>query len=211
MHAPRKFKKAFMERLLLSLQVAGLTSKSMGLRERRDAVRLSSDVAMASARGRAAPWARALVARHAAERRNEPLLRRIMGGDVYERAVSSSSSAAATAGAAVARSRRIVRRSQRVACSSRRKRRSLAMAAAAVSGGGALAARRMVKGRLRLLRRLVPGGEALRGFSLLSETLDYVVCLKTQVELMHSLCKGSQQQKLVKTESEGVQAEVLAS
>ncbi|BAF23303.1 transcription factor IBH1-like 1 [Oryza sativa Japonica Group] len=185
MHAPRKFKKAFMERLLLSLQVAGLTSKSMGLRERRDAVRLSSDVAMASARGRAAPWARALVARHAAERRNEPLLRRIMGGDVYERAVSS-------AGAAVARSRRIVRRSQRVACSSRRKRRSLAMAAAS-GGGGALAARRMVKGRLRLLRRLVPGGEALRGFSLLSETLDYVVCLKTQVELMHSLCKGSQQ------------------
>uniref|UniRef100_A0A0E0EJM9 IBH1-like N-terminal domain-containing protein n=1 Tax=Oryza meridionalis TaxID=40149 RepID=A0A0E0EJM9_9ORYZ len=194
MHAPRKFKKAFMERLLLSLQVAGLTSKSMGLRERRDAVRLSSDVAMASARGRAAPWARALVARHAAERRNEPLLRRIMGGDVYERAVSSS---AITAGAAVARSRRIVRRSQRVACSSRRKRRSLAMAAAAASGvgGGALAARRMVKGRLRLLRRLVPGGEALRGFSLLSETLDYVVCLKTQVELMHSLCKGSQQQQ----------------
>lgn len=187
MHAPRKFKKEFMERLLLSLQVAGLTSKSMGLRERRDAVRLSSDVAMASARGRAAPWARALVARHAAERRNEPLLRLIMGGDVYERAVSS-------AGAAVARSRRIVRRSQRVACSSRRKRRSLAKAAASGGGGGgALAARRMVKGRLRLLRRLVPGGEALRGFSLLSETLDYVVCLKTQVELMHSLCKGSQQ------------------
>lgn len=58
MHAPRKFKKAFMERLLLSLQVAGLTSKSMGLRERRDAVRLSSDVAMASARARAALGAR---------------------------------------------------------------------------------------------------------------------------------------------------------
>ena len=55
MHAPRKFKRAFMEQLLQSLQVAGLTSKSMGLRERRDAVRLSSDVAMALARGRAAP------------------------------------------------------------------------------------------------------------------------------------------------------------
>ncbi|KAF0900964.1 hypothetical protein E2562_037161 [Oryza meyeriana var. granulata] len=186
MYAPRKFKKAFMERLLLSLQVAGLTSKSMGLRERRDAVRLSSDVAMASARGRAAPWARALVARHAAEGRNEPLLRRIMGGDGYERA------AAAAGGRKEARSRRIVRRSQRV-CSSRRKRRSLAMAAASV--GGALAARRLVKGRLRLLRRLVPGAGALRGFSLLSETLDYVVCLKTQVELMQSLCKGSQQQQ----------------
>ncbi|XP_040382872.1 transcription factor IBH1-like 1 [Oryza brachyantha] len=188
MHAPRRFKKAFMERLLLSLQVAGLTSKSMGLRERRDAVRLSSDVAMASARGRAAPWARALVARHAAERRNEPLLRRIMGGDGYDRAAAA---AAGGGGRKEARSRGIVRRSQRV-CSSRRKRRSLQ---AMASGAGALSARRMVRCRLRLLRRLVPGGEALRGFSLLSETLDYVVCLKAQVELMQSLCKGSQQQQ----------------
>ncbi|KAL5221403.1 hypothetical protein ABZP36_026116 [Zizania latifolia] len=169
MHAPRRFKRDFMERLLLSLQVAGLTSKSMGLRERRDAVRVSSDVAMASARGRGAPWARALVARHAAKRRNEALLRRIMGGGGYERA------AAAAAGRKEVRSRKIVTRSHRL-CSSRRKRRSLAMAAAS----GAMVARTMVKGRLRLLRRLVPGADALHGFSLLSETLDYVVCLKTQ-------------------------------
>ncbi|KAG8046863.1 hypothetical protein GUJ93_ZPchr0008g12895 [Zizania palustris] len=153
MHAPRRFKRAFMERLLLSLQVAGLTSKSMGLRERRDAVRVSSDVAMASARGRGAPWARALVARHAAGRRNEAILRRVMGGGGYERAAA----AAAAAGRKEVRSRKIVTRSHRL-CSSRRKRRSLAMASA----------RTMVKGRLRLLRRLVPGAEALHGFSLLT-------------------------------------------
>ncbi|KAG8087025.1 hypothetical protein GUJ93_ZPchr0010g7304 [Zizania palustris] len=194
MHDPRRFKRAFMERLLLSLQVAGLTSKSMGLRERRDAVRLSSDVAMASSRGRGAPWARALVARHAAERRNEALLRRIMGGSGYERAAAAAAAAAA-AGRKEIRSKKIVRRSHRV-CSSRRKRRSLVMATpAAASGAMSSSARRMVKGRLRLLRRLVPGAESLHGFSLLTETLDYVVCLKTQVELMQSLCKGSQQQQ----------------
>ncbi|KAL5230190.1 hypothetical protein ABZP36_028966 [Zizania latifolia] len=176
MHDPRRFKRAFMERLLLSLQVAGLTSKSMGLRERRDAVRLSSDVAMASSRGRGAPWARALVARHAAERRNEALLRRIMGGSGYERAAAA---AAGAAGRKEVRCRKIVRRSHRV-CSSRRKRRSLAMAAPAAASGAMSSARRMVKGRLRLLRRLVPGAESLHGFSLLTETLDYVVCLKTQ-------------------------------
>uniref|UniRef100_A0A0D9X5Y5 IBH1-like N-terminal domain-containing protein n=1 Tax=Leersia perrieri TaxID=77586 RepID=A0A0D9X5Y5_9ORYZ len=189
MHDPRRFKKAFMERLLLSLQVAAggesssSNSKPMGLRERRDAVRLSSDVAMASARGpRAAPWARALVAHHAADPRNAPLLRRIIGAAAYHRAAAAGE-----------RSRRIVRRSQQ---SSRRKRiRSLAMSAASnVNGGASAAARRTVKGRMRVLRRLVPGGEALRGLSLLSETLDYVVCLKAQVELMQTLCKGSQQQ-----------------
>ena len=197
MHAPRKFRKAFMAQLLVSLRAAGQASKSMGLRERRDAVRLSSDVAMALASARAAPrsWARALVARHAAERRNEALMRRIMGGAGYEMAAA----AAAARSRKEARSRRIVRRSRRVCSGSAgRKRRSLlAAAAAAAASGGAgrcsamAAAKRMVKARLQVLRSLVPGGEALRGLSLLSETLDYVVCLKTQVELMQCLCRGS--------------------
>ena len=193
MHAPRKFRKAFMAQLLVSLRAAGQASKSMGLRERRDAVRLSSDVAMALASARAAPrsWARALVARHAAERRNEALMRRIMGGAGYEMAAA----AAAARSRKEARSRRIVRRSRRVCSGSAgRKRRSL-LAAAASGGAGRCsamaAAKRMVKARLQVLRSLVPGGEALRGLSLLSETLDYVVCLKTQVELMQCLCKGS--------------------
>jgi len=193
MHAPRKFRKAFMAQLLVSLRAAGQASKSMGLRERRDAVRLSSDVAMALASARAAPrsWARALVARHAAERRNEALMRRIMGGAGYEMAAA----AAAARSRKEARSRRIVRRSRRVCSGSAgRKRRGL-LAAAASGGAGRCsamaAARRMVTARLQVLKSLVPGGEALRGLSLLSETLDYVVCLKTQVELMQCLCKGS--------------------
>ncbi|OEL32890.1 hypothetical protein BAE44_0006091 [Dichanthelium oligosanthes] len=190
MYAPRKFKKAFMAQLLVSLRAAGQASKSMGLRERRDAVRLSSDVAMALASARAgeAPrstaWARALVARHAAERRNEALMRRIMGGAGYEMA------AAAARSRKEARSRRIVRRSRRVCSGAERKRRS-SLTAASGRCSAMAAARRMVKARLQVLRSLVPGGEALRGLSLLSETLDYVVCLKTQVELMQCLCKGS--------------------
>ncbi|KAL6842289.1 hypothetical protein ACP4OV_027937 [Aristida adscensionis] len=201
MHAPGRFKKAFMAQLLLSLRAAGQASKSMGLRERRDAVRLSSDVAMvlaAARRRREAPapaptprattttWARALVGRHAAERRNEPLMRRIMGAAAYERAAGAG---AAVAGRDDERRRRIVRRSRRALCGggAGRKRTS-------GGGGAAAAARRMVRARLQVLRRLVPGGEELRGLSLLSETLDYVVCLKAQVELMQCLCKGSRPQ-----------------
>ncbi|CAD6265737.1 unnamed protein product [Miscanthus lutarioriparius] len=187
-----------MAQLLLSLREAGQASKSMGLRERRDAVRLSSDVAMALASARARPsaaprstaWARALVARHAAEQRNEALLRRIIGGAGYEMA------AAAARVRKEARSRRIVRRSRRV-CSGAagRKRRSLPLAGGGGSRCSAMAAtRRMVRARLQVLRSLVPGGEAMRGLSLLTETLDYVVCLKTQVELMQCLCKGSRSQ-----------------
>jgi hypothetical protein len=187
MHASRKFKRAFMEQLLQSLQVAGLTSKSMNLRERRDAVRLSFDVAMALARGRAAPWASALVSRHAAERRHEALMRRILGTSGYE---TSQRAATAPSCRKEMRSRKIVRKSHGV-CSSRRRRRSSLVAATASRSNSVTVARRMVKRRLQLLRKLVPGGEALQGFSLLSEALDYVECLKTQVELMQRLCKGS--------------------
>ncbi|GJN36807.1 hypothetical protein PR202_gb25703 [Eleusine coracana subsp. coracana] len=189
MHPPRRFKKAFMAQLLVSLRAAGQASKSMGLRERRDAVRLSSDVAMALASSSSssprttAAWARGLVARHAAERRNEALMRRIMGGAGYEVAAAA---AAGTRSRKAARCRRIVRRS----------RRALMRTAPASGGGGAMAARRMVKARMRVLRTLVPGADGLRGFSLLSETLDYVACLKTQVELMQCLCKGSRSSRL---------------
>uniref|UniRef100_A0A804NQC9 IBH1-like N-terminal domain-containing protein n=1 Tax=Zea mays TaxID=4577 RepID=A0A804NQC9_MAIZE len=175
MHAPRRFRKAFTAQLLRSLRAAGQASKSLGLRERRDAVRLSSDVALALAASARAPrsppaWARALVARHAAERRNEALLRRVLDGAGYELAAARARKDA--------RSRRVVRRSRRV-CSrgggAGRKRRSLLLAA---GGGGRCAAmaaaRRMVRARLRVLRSLVPGAEAMRGLSLLSETLDYV-------------------------------------
>ncbi|GJN09739.1 hypothetical protein PR202_ga27770 [Eleusine coracana subsp. coracana] len=187
MHPPRRFKKAFMAQLLVSLRAAGQASKSMGLRERRDAVRLSSDVAMALASSSSSPrttaaWARGLVVRHAAERRNEALMRHIMGGASYEVAAAA---VAGTRSRKAARCRRIVRRSRRVL-----------MRTAPASGGGAMAARRMVKARMRVLRTLVPGADGLRGFSLLSETLDYVACLKTQVELMQCLCKGSRSSRL---------------
>jgi hypothetical protein len=82
-----------------------------------------------------------------------------------------------------------------------RKRSSFLLAAGGAGGGGSrcsamAAARRMVRARLQVLRSLVPGGEAMRGLSLLTETLDYVVCLKTQVELMQCLCKGSRSSQL---------------
>jgi hypothetical protein len=193
MHAPSRFKKAFMEQLLLRLRAAGEESRSMGLRERRDAVRLSSDVAMAlavsahhghtsctSPPGKPAAWARALVARHAADRGNEALMRRIMGGARgYEQVA-----AAPERNRKAAQCRRIVRRSRRVLSKKR-------TASCGSGGSRAMVERRMVKARMRVLRGLVPGADGLRGVSLLTETLDYVECLKTQVELMQWLCKGS--------------------
>ncbi|KAK3156034.1 hypothetical protein QOZ80_2AG0101880 [Eleusine coracana subsp. coracana] len=81
----------------------------MGLRERRDAMRLSSDVAMALASSSSSlrtttAWARGLVARHAAERRNEALMRRIMGGAGYK---VTTAAAAGTRSRKAARCRRI--------------------------------------------------------------------------------------------------------
>jgi len=41
--------------------------------------------------------------------------------------------------------------------------------------------------KMRQLKKLIPGGESMNGSCLLRETADYIVSLRTQVQVMHSL------------------------
>lgn len=47
--------------------------------------------------------------------------------------------------------------------------------------------------RTRQLQRLIPGGELMNGSCLLREAADYIVSLRTQVQVMHSLAYHSTQ------------------
>ncbi|XP_047309105.1 transcription factor IBH1-like 1 [Impatiens glandulifera] len=52
-------------------------------------------------------------------------------------------------------------------------------------------ARRLVKKRTQVLKRLVPGGEAMDGLLLIEETLDYIFSLQAQVDVMRFLVNAS--------------------
>jgi len=47
--------------------------------------------------------------------------------------------------------------------------------------------------RTRQLKKLIPGGESMNNSSLLREAADYIVSLRTQVQVMHALTYNSKQ------------------
>ncbi|RLM79118.1 hypothetical protein C2845_PM12G04590 [Panicum miliaceum] len=165
----RAFQQGFLKNLILSLQAcseacvssAGTASAVMSLQERKRAIKSSADIAMAAARGGGARWPRAILA-------------------------SSSSSPPA---AKARRCKRIVRRCFRTRRSSRDGAAgacSLARTTTAMISSGEVA-RRLVRKRTKVLRKMIPGGELLDEISLLHEAMDYVAHLHAQVDVLRRI------------------------
>ncbi|XP_020103354.1 transcription factor IBH1-like isoform X1 [Ananas comosus] len=173
------FKQAFLRSMLQGLNAAASSSNNMSFEARKRAVKLAADVAMACARGRRAKWARALVADLSAKHQNNGALLKSMLGEMHERLVRVNNQHCCR----IQRSKKILRRSHRM-CSTARREKVL---------HASVVAKSMVKRRTKMLKKIIPGGEVLNGFSLLNEALDYVTSLQAQVELMRSLLKATEE------------------
>ncbi|KAJ3693361.1 hypothetical protein LUZ60_008841 [Juncus effusus] len=185
MQGPKKFnKQVFLKHLLLGLQISNSSSNPITIQQRMNSIKLSADLAMAIARGRTC-WTCALISKHTTKEDNKPLLMSILGRR-YETLVAKY--ACPLLHYKMQTTKKIVRASK--VCSSRKRRALINESFARVSPS--VLARNLMKKRTKMLRKLVPGGEDLDGFSLLSETLDYVTSLKAQVDLMQGLWKATQ-------------------
>ncbi|WVZ79145.1 hypothetical protein U9M48_026756 [Paspalum notatum var. saurae] len=173
------FKQELLRNLLLSLRAraaeACSASDATTLQVRRRAVKRAADVAMAAARGHGrgrARWPKAILA--AAD------------------TAPSSSSPAARGACSVRKSTACKRVARTRRCAAGTKR-------SVVRGGDAAAAasavaRRMVKRRTMALRKVIPGGHAaVDEASLLRETLDYVVHLRAQVDVLRRVAEAAVQ------------------
>ncbi|RZS16731.1 hypothetical protein BHM03_00048758 [Ensete ventricosum] len=178
MQVAEAFKHAFLKQMLLGFQASVVSPKSMGFQERKSAIKLSADVAMAVARG-TRKWTRGLIAGLSKEHQNGSFLQLLLG-EQYERLMKPCHSSWK-----IPRCKKIVRRSLRVCCRRKKKKNQV----------GVLA-RTLVAKRTQELKILVPGGESMDGFSLLDETLDYVLSLRAQVDLMQSLLTTMEASKL---------------
>uniref|UniRef100_A0A1D1XL66 Transcription factor bHLH147 n=1 Tax=Anthurium amnicola TaxID=1678845 RepID=A0A1D1XL66_9ARAE len=184
MQPTASFKLAFLRHMLVGLRQGGASSGSTSILERKRAVKLTADMAMAVARG-SRRWSRALVADLSRQDKTKALARCIMG-EQFER-LSSPHPTDCRASTC----KKILRRSFRVRSKIRKRPPAPRRAAASAS----LLAKRMVKKRTQVLKRLVPGGESLDDLSLLEETRDYIVCLRAQVDLMQRLTNALGQSK----------------
>ncbi|XP_052199913.1 transcription factor IBH1-like 1 [Diospyros lotus] len=183
MRSPSSLKQDFLKKWVMGLQFCGASKEQMGIFERKKAIKLSADVAMASARNARTSWSRALIANASKDSENKALVDQILGTD-SEKIIKKASVSSLNA------HKKIVLRSKKILKETRRSRRikkmepQMAMATSV--------AKRLVKKRTQVLKRLIPGGESMDEFSLIEETLDYIASLRAQVDVMRHLVNASE-------------------
>ncbi|XP_022728799.1 transcription factor IBH1-like 1 [Durio zibethinus] len=185
MRPPSSLRQEFLKKWMMGLQRYSTSKKNMSILERKKAIKLSADVAIASARNGTTCWSRALIANGYSKDGGDDkhLVEQILGPE-SERLIMKK---VLTGGASVCnkrmRSKKILKRS----CGIQRTRKFAPQVALASS-----IAKRLVRKRTQILRSLIPGGEFMNDVTLIEETLDYIISLRAQVDVMRSLASASE-------------------
>ncbi|XP_059461227.1 transcription factor IBH1-like 1 [Corylus avellana] len=176
MRSSSSLKQEFLKKWIMGLQRCTSSNKNMSILERKKAIKLSADLAMAAARNGRTSWSRAVIANAARESDKRLLAEKILQGQESEMLLKKVSNMSA-----VIRNRRIIR-SKKILKRSRRRTTSEPQKVLASS-----IAKRLVQKRTHILKSLVPGGEFMDEISLIEETLDYIAYLRAQVDVMRCI------------------------
>lgn len=182
MCSSNSFKQEFLKKWIMGLQIFNKSNKEMSILERKNAIKLSADVAMASARNGTTYWSRALIFDASKNRDNKSLVDGILGSNSEK--ITKASITSFSGHKMVFRSKKTMKRSRRVC--------RVKNMAPRISANSSIIAKRLVKKRTQVLKRLVPGGEHIEEFTLLEETIDYIMSLKVQVDLMKRLANATE-------------------
>ncbi|CAK9329787.1 unnamed protein product [Citrullus colocynthis] len=174
MRNPSSLKREFLKKWMMGLQIYTTSNENMTVTERKTAIKLSADIALASSRNCATRWSRAVIASASVDNRSRLVADGLLGRAVCERVKQISNSKITRSSWS---SGKILKRSRRV-----RRRNKCKKVVAAES-----VAKRLVQKRTKVLRGLVPGGEYMDEISLFEETLDYISALQAQVDVMRCL------------------------
>ncbi|KAG6698877.1 hypothetical protein I3842_08G041300 [Carya illinoinensis] len=179
MRNPSLLKEEFLKRWIIALRRCTSLKKNMNILERNKVVKLSADLAMASARNGTTSWSRALIANATRDNDNRILAEQILGPESEILVKRVSTMPFKTCNRRKIRSKRILKRS----CSSavRRVRKTVPRKVLANC-----IAKRLIQKRTHILKSLVPGGEFMDETTLMEETLDYIAYLRVQVDVMRS-------------------------
>lgn len=190
MQGPRQVKLEFLKRWARGLQVYRNRKKNMSLLERKNAIKLSADVAMASTKLNSSQWSRALISEASSTNNTTNIVvQNILGSDntikyYSENLQDSSSTMCITDSKKIVRSKKVLRKSCAVARARKCAHPPRVMAATI--------AKRIVKRRTQMLKSLVPGGKSMDDISIIKEALDYILSLQVQVNIMRRLVEISE-------------------
>ncbi|XP_019157308.1 PREDICTED: transcription factor UPBEAT1 [Ipomoea nil] len=152
-------KEEFLKKWIKGLQKYDACKSEMSITERKNAIKLSANVAMASTTTSTRQWPRA----------------------IWRRSVMAAVKSGAGEMKKIRRRRCLMKRIRR--------RRPMAGKRAASKYK---AAARVVKKRSAVLKGLIPGGECMEDDNtLIKETLDYILALRLQVDVMRHLASST--------------------
>ncbi|KAK8568748.1 hypothetical protein V6N12_007290 [Hibiscus sabdariffa] len=177
-------KQEFLKKWIMGLQRCSFSKKNMSILERKKTIKLSADIAMASARNGTTRWSRALISNASKDGSDNRLVQQILGPE-SNTPVAAITNKARTRRALVCK--KIVKRSRRQI----RRRRRKCVAAAPVKAVTSSIAKHLVRKRTQVLKTLIPGGEFMDEICLIEETLDYITSLRVQVDVMRSVASAS--------------------
>lgn len=195
MHGQRQVKREFLKKWAKGLQTYSNWSKDMSLVERKEAIKLSADVAMASTTSCATTcWGRALIANASKNHSTKVVVQHMLGHD-HKQLINiisankfgistNKSSAMCSSTNKRVRFKKILRKS----CT-RRLRKIMEPQPPTVSA--TRIAEKMVKKRTEMLKVLVPGGEMMDDVCVIREAHDYINSLRLQVKVMRQLAMTS--------------------
>ncbi|OIV99828.1 hypothetical protein TanjilG_26166 [Lupinus angustifolius] len=178
-------KQEFLRKWITDLRKYSSQKKNMSMVERKNAIKLSADLAMASTRDETTRWSKALISNPSRDHNKKVLTGYILDSSPHhtEKVLKKNlNNLLPSCSKRVIRSRKIMRTSRRMVHRSN-KERVIA---------SCIAKRLKVQKRTRRLKNLIPGGEFIDDVSLVEETLDYIQSLRAQVEVMRGLVTASE-------------------
>nr|GEV27202.1 transcription factor IBH1-like 1 [Tanacetum cinerariifolium] len=180
MHNSSQLKKEFIKKWVKGLQICYSSKKQLNLLERKKKIKLSADIALASAKNATTCWSKALIADAQKDEKNKILIDNLA---CPESEIKGFHQKVMTYHKRI-RSKKILRRSRGVVKRTNKSKPRQSDLAIRI-------AKRLVKKRTQVLKGLVPGGESMDEFSIIKEALDYILSLKVQVDVMKNVVNAT--------------------
>ncbi|KAI3754551.1 hypothetical protein L1987_54336 [Smallanthus sonchifolius] len=182
MHTSSKLKSEFIKKWVKGLQICCSSKKNMDFLERKKKIKLCADIALACAKN-STSWSIALISEAKKHDENKTLVDNLLRPESQIKPQKTNHQMCASHKRV--RSKKILKKSHHV-CQRMKKM------GPPKSNIATYIAKRLVKKRTQVLKRLVPGGESMDEFSLIEEALDYILSLKVQVDVMRTLANATE-------------------
>ncbi|CAM8979834.1 unnamed protein product [Rhodiola kirilowii] len=183
-------KQEFIKRWTIALKTLSCCkapSKELCAIEKKNIIKQTAAIAMAATKGGSTAWSRSIIADECDN--NKILIEAVMGSQDLAKQLKKKNLCINSSSHSICKKNIIRRRSKMITRRRRSKSTNKMIKASSL-------AKSIIKKQTQVLKRLMPGGQAMNNeCCLIEEALDYIVSLKAQVDVMKELLNAAEYMK----------------